>query len=597
MPNTHRTESVRRVRPSWSTAAYRALAVALVIAAQCFLVTVGDAHEGHDHDKPPPLNLPVAPRVVAVTPDYELVGVLSGERRLTIFLHRFETGEPVRNAKLMVSAGESEVEAVAKEDGIFEVSAPWIAAAEPVDIVFKLALAEEQDILTGRLEKTSVTSTTGGLAPTSAARRQIVYVGIGALMTGALLTLLISGSLARRRQARVGELPQDRDSEEARREPPSKVKRLQRASLVVLATLLATLALASGPGKAEENANLPSLPPTMATDMPQRMADGSLFVPKATQHLLSIRTVLTTESRAPRTVQLAGTVIGDPNSFGRVQAARPGRVAAPEGGLAFVGKRVEKGDLLGHLQPYIEAADKANIESQIGEAEARIVKLRTILSRYNERPGAVPQVRVDEVEGELNALLRKRAELQPSLVVREEMRAPITGTISAASVVAGQIVEAREVLFEIVDPTRFWVEAIAHDPSVASNLSKAVAVTSGGEKLPLEFAGVGLSLKQQAAPLMFRAAEQAPPNLSVGRPVTVILQSTHEVSGIVLPASSVVRAQSGLSIVWVKSEPERFEPYAVRYEPLDGQRVVVLAGLKADTRVVTQGATLLNQIR
>jgi hypothetical protein len=75
------------------------------------------------------------------------------------------------------------------------------------------------------------------------------------------------------------------------------------------------------------------------------------------------------------------------------------------------------------------------------------------------------------------------------------------------------------------------------------------------------------------------------------------LQSAVELSGIVLPASSVVRAPSGLSIVWVKTEPERFEPRTVRYEPLDGQRVVVSAGLKADVRVVTEGATLLNQIR
>jgi hypothetical protein len=35
----------------------------------------------------------------------------------------------------------------------------------------------------------------------------------------------------------------------------------------------------------------------------------------------------------------------------------------------------------------------------------------------------------------------------------------------------------------------------------------------------------------------------------------------------------------------------------VRYEPLDGQRVVVLAGLKPEQRVVTEGATLINQIR
>jgi hypothetical protein len=39
------------------------------------------AHEGHDHDKPAPLNLPVAPRVIAVTPEIELVGVVSGKGR------------------------------------------------------------------------------------------------------------------------------------------------------------------------------------------------------------------------------------------------------------------------------------------------------------------------------------------------------------------------------------------------------------------------------------------------------------------------------------------------------------------------------------
>ena len=64
-----------------------------------------------------------------------------------------------------------------------------------------------------------------------------------------------------------------------------------------------------------------------------------------------------------------------------------------------------------------------------------------------------------------------------------------------------------------------------------------------------------------------------------------------------LPAASVVRAPSGLPIVWVKTEPERFEPHTVRYEALDGQRVVIVSGLKPDVRVVREGATLLNQIR
>ena len=59
----------------------------------------------------------------------------------------------------------------------------------------------------------------------------------------------------------------------------------------------------------------------------------------------------------------------------------------------------------------------------------------------------------------------------------------------------------------------------------------------------------------------------------------------------------MVRGQSGLPTIWVKSEPERFEARLVRFEPLDGQRVVILAGLKPDLRVVTEGATLINQIR
>ena len=596
MPNNNRAEPDQRACHSVHGALLRLLAAALLAAAQFLSLGAVVAHEGHDHDKPPPLNLPVAPRVVAVTPDYELVGVLSGNQRLTIFLHRFDTGEPVKNAKMSLSAGGREVDAMAKEDGVFEASAPWISAAEPIDIVFTLTLPDNQDVLTGRLEMTAAPSLPAGLPPSSALQWQAIYVGIGALMTGVLLTLLVSASLARRRHARSGAQPQIQVDAEVTSEAKAKVKQLRRAPIAVVGGLLATALLFPGQGHTQTAINLPSVPATMATDAPQRMADGSLFVPKATQHLLSVRTVVTTETQAPRTVQLVGTVIADPNGFGRVQPARPGRIEAPESGLAYLGKRVEKGELIAYLSPYIETADKTNIESQIAETDARIDKLATILSRYNSRPGAMPQVKVDEVEGELNALRGKRAELRPSLVTREEIRTPVAGIISVANVVPGQIVEGREVIFEIVDPSRFWVEAIAHDPSVTANLSKAFAVTSAGETLPLEFAGQGLSLKQQATPLTFRVG-QASANLGIGKPVSVILQSTVELSGIVLPASSVVRAQSGLAIVWVKIEPERFEPYTVRYEALDGQRVVVSGGLKPDMRVVTDGATLLNQIR
>jgi hypothetical protein len=572
------------------------IAAALLVAAQVLLAGAAVAHEGHDHDAPPPLNLPVAPRVVAVTPDYELVGVLSGEHRLTIFLHRFETGEPVKDAKVFISAGEHEVEAAPKEAGVFDVSAPWISAAKPLDMVFRLTLPDDEDILTGRLEKATVAGAPAAGATTETNQlQQTLYVAAGALMTGVLLTLLIVGSISRRRQVRVARARQGQDAPETAAEVEAKLKQLHRASVAGLVLLLA-VTLEAEHSRAQTALSLPSVPATMATDVPQRMADGSLFVPKATQHLLSVRTVMTAESTAPRTVALAGTVIADPNSFGRVQSGHSGRIDAPEGGLAFAGKRVKKGDLLAHLHHHIEAYDKGNMQGEIAELEERIKLQEAKLARYLQAPLAVPPIRIDETKGEIAALRQKRKQLVPTLSEGEEIRAPISGVVSVANVVAGQAVDAREVMFEIVDPARFWVEAVAHDASVATKLTKAFAVTGTGESIPLLFAGAGLSLKQQAAPLTFKVTH-AEPNLSIGQPVTVILQSTVELKGIVLPASSVVRAPSGLSIVWVKPEAERFEPHVVRYEPLDGQRVVVLAGLKSDQRVVTEGATLLNQIR
>ena len=101
MPNTNRMEPVRRAQRAWGSSSRRRLLAATPRRRAILLPGATAAHEGHDHDKPAPLNLPIAPRVVAVTPDYELVGVLSGEQRLTIFLHHFATGEPVKNAKIL----------------------------------------------------------------------------------------------------------------------------------------------------------------------------------------------------------------------------------------------------------------------------------------------------------------------------------------------------------------------------------------------------------------------------------------------------------------------------------------------------------------
>src|SRR5262249_21314265 len=147
------------------------------------------AHEGHDHDKPPPLALPIAPRVTAVTPGYELVGVLSRDRRMAIFLHRFSTNQAGAGARPSGSAGEEDVEAVAREPGVFELTAPWLGGDGPVELVFKLTLPDDQDLLTGRLQRTVATPAQQKFAWWDVL--PVLLVGAGALMAGIVLTLLI----------------------------------------------------------------------------------------------------------------------------------------------------------------------------------------------------------------------------------------------------------------------------------------------------------------------------------------------------------------------------------------------------------------------
>jgi multidrug efflux pump subunit AcrA (membrane-fusion protein) len=125
----------------------------------------------------------------------------------------------------------------------------------------------------------------------------------------------------------------------------------------------------------------------------------------------------------------------------------------------------------------------------------------------------------------------------------------------------------------------------------------AFVAGKAGERIPLAFVGASASLREQALPMVFRTTGAAPTRLAVGQPVEVVVQTRSQVKGIPVPASSLMKSPSNQSIVWVKKAPERFEPRVVIFQPLDGSTVSVTSGLKAGDRVVTQGATLVNQVR
>jgi hypothetical protein len=162
-------------------------------------------------------------------------------------------------------------------------------------------------------------------------------------------------------------------------------------------------------------------------------------------------------------------------------------------------------------------------------------------------------------------------------------------------VVAGQVVDAREVLFEIVDPARLAVEALAYDAALAGAVRSASATLPGAGTLPLTFLGGARVLRDQALPLLFRISVKDAP-VAVGQPLAVIVQTRATQKGVALPAAALVKNGGG-SAVWVRDGAERFVLRTVEAQALDAATAVVTAGLRDGERVVTVGASLLSQVR
>jgi hypothetical protein len=172
--------------------------------------------------------------------------------------------------------------------------------------------------------------------------------------------------------------------------------------------------------------------------------------------------------------------------------------------------------------------------------------------------------------------------------------------IAVANVTSGQVVDPQTTLFQIVDPGSLLVEALAFDlsavPGIERGAKAATAVTSDGQELSLEFAGRGLSLRQQAVPLLYRI-KSGGQGLSLGQPVTVDVPVEEPLKAIPVPRSSVVRAANGQLSVLVHVAPERFEARPVVAEQVDADRLGITAGIEPDIRIVGRGAELVNQVR
>lgn len=329
---------------------------------------------------------------------------------------------------------------------------------------------------------------------------------------------------------------------------------------------------------------------------PQRLPDGSVFLPKPAQHQLSVRTTVAKAGELGRTLELAGRVAMDPNAGGKVQSTISGRIEAAGGSLPALGQSVRKGQVLAYVVASAAPLERSNQAAQLAELQAARALATKRLARLRELSDTIPRKEIEAAESEAASLAARASAVSGGLGAREPLVSPLTGVIAASNVVLGQVVEARELAFEIVDPTKLAIEATTYDPELAGNIGNA-SMAVGNETVQLRFTGAARTMREQALPLTFRAQGAALSRLAVGQPVRVFVHTRAFVRGFPVPSAAVMKNPSNQNIVWVKTAPERFQPRVVTVEPLDGVNVAVTQGLKVGDRVATQGATLINQVR
>ena len=170
------------------------------------------------------------------------------------------------------------------------------------------------------------------------------------------------------------------------------------------------------------------------------------------------RTTLARMQELPRTVELNGHLVADPNHSGRVQATQTGRIAPTSDGLPYLGQAVKADQVLAYVIPVAASIETAGQKALLAELDSQMDLATRRLNRLQQLAGSVAAKDIEEARTELNGLRQRRAAVGGGLSGRESLRAPVEGVVSVASLSAGQVVEARQTLVEIINPAAWWAE-------------------------------------------------------------------------------------------------------------------------------------------
>ena len=335
-------------------------------------------------------------------------------------------------------------------------------------------------------------------------------------------------------------------------------------------------------------------------ERPRRLPDGDLYLPKAAQRLLGIRTQIWSAA-ASVPVSLTAEVQVQPTAAVTLTAPEPGRLESAGAAWPLPGRLVHGGDVLAWLHPQIAQRDAARRRAQVADLDQQLVIANLNVDRLSlqgavneDQKQATGNIYLEQAVAERDALQHERELVAQSLNERVPLRALVSGRVLAAPARAGDVVAAGQLLFQLADPSRMRLVALSFDGELGERVRAATARLDAGTEVKLVYRGQEPLAGAPGWRLLFDLADAAA--LSPGQLVEVRVEAAAD-GAVSLPTDACAVEADGTTVVWIHRMPERFVLLRLKSCAAGIEAARGGAQPAQGDRLVTSGAGLLSQYR
>jgi cobalt-zinc-cadmium efflux system membrane fusion protein len=319
------------------------------------------------------------------------------------------------------------------------------------------------------------------------------------------------------------------------------------------------------------------------------------------------------------TISATGRVAARPGAEAQVFSPFAGRIIANPAKLPRVGSIVRRGEVVAEVEQLVNAAEKvqygtaiAQLQSTIDQTQQEVAFRRIELNRarrlYEGGAIAFKQVQAAEfnlkqAQERLDGARHQKAQYEAALSQqnakprRAPILAPITGIVTVADLVSGELTDPSKSLLTIIDLSSVTVEVPIHESDLALVRSARRAAITTPASPGRTYAGTLLTIgnvvdpTNRTVPVTFAVAN-SDGSLKIGMTAEAQVAVGPVAKALLVPSSAIL-LEANRSFVFVESEPGVYRRREITTGERRGDNAVVTSGLNAGEKVVSVGAESL----